>query len=61
MESLAPRFIGEFQKAIDYIGDLHEVEKQFNVHCQIAKTYSNCKVSVHSGSDKFSDYPAIGK
>lgn len=61
VESLAPRFIGEFQKAIDYIGDLKEFEKQFNVHCQIAKTYGNYKVSVHSGSDKFSAYPAIGK
>lgn len=61
VESLAPRFIGEFQKAIDYIGDLNEFEKQFNVHCQIAKTYGNYKVSVHSGSDKFSAYPAIGK
>ena len=61
VESLAPRFIGEFQKAIDYIGDLQEFEKQFNVHCQIAKTYGNYKVSIHSGSDKFSAYPAIGK
>lgn len=61
VESLAPRFIGEFQKAIDYIGDLKEFERQFNVHCQIAKTYGNYKVSVHSGSDKFSAYPAIGK
>ena len=61
VESLAPRFIGEFQKAIDYIGDLAEFEKQFNVHCQIAKTYGNYKISVHSGSDKFSAYPAIGK
>ncbi|MCP4403636.1 MAG: hypothetical protein GY801_40820, partial [bacterium] len=61
VESLAPRFIGEFQKAIDYIGDLDEFAKQFNVHCQIAKTHGNYKVSVHSGSDKFSAYPAIGK
>jgi hypothetical protein len=61
VDSLAPRFIGEFQKAIDYIGDLDEFEKQFNVHCQIAKAYGNYKISVHSGSDKFSAYPAIGK
>ena len=61
VESLAPRFIGEFQKAIDYIGDLDEFEKQFNVHCQIAKSHGNYKVSIHSGSDKFSAYPAIGK
>ncbi len=61
VDSLAPRFIGEFQKAIDYIGDLGEFERQFAVHCQIAKTYGNYKVSIHSGSDKFSAYPAIGK
>jgi hypothetical protein len=61
VDSLAPRFIGEFQKAIDYIGDLDEFEQQFNVHCQIAKTYGNYKISVHSGSDKFSAYPIIGK
>ena len=61
VESLAPRFIGEFQKAIDYIGDLNEFEKQFKVHCQIAKTHGNYKVSIHSGSDKFSAYPIIGR
>jgi tagaturonate epimerase len=61
VESLAPRFIGEFQKAIDYIGDLDEFEAQFKVHCQIAKTCGNYKVSIHSGSDKFSAYPIIGE
>jgi hypothetical protein len=61
VESLAPRFIGEFQKAIDYIGDLGEFERQGKVHCQMAKTYGNYKVSIHSGSDKFSAYPIIGK
>ncbi len=59
--SLAPRFIGEFQKAIDYIGDLKEFERQFAVHCAIAKAYGDYKVSIHSGSDKFSVYPPIGR
>ena len=59
--SLAPRFIGEFQKAIDYIGDLAEFDRQFKVHAQIAKTYGNYKVSVHSGSDKFAVYPTVGR
>jgi tagaturonate epimerase len=59
--SVAPRFIGEFQKGIDYIGDVSEFEKQFKVHCQIAKKYGNYKVSVHSGSDKFSIFPIVGK
>ncbi len=59
--SLAPRFIGEFQKAIDYIGDLAEFDRQFKVHAEIAQAYGNYKVSVHSGSDKFAVYPAIGR
>ena len=59
--SVAPRFIGEFQKGIDYIGEISEFEKQFRVHCQIAKKYGNYKVSVHSGSDKFSIFPIVGK
>ena len=59
--SLAPRFIGEFQKAIDYIGDLEEFDRQFKVHAAIAKAYGNYKVSVHSGSDKFAVYPTIGR
>lgn len=59
--SLAPRFVGEFQKAIDYIGDLGEFERQFKLHAAIAKAYGNYKVSVHSGSDKFAVYPVIGR
>jgi hypothetical protein len=59
--SIAPRFVGEFQKGIDYIGDLAEFESQFAVHCAIARTRGGYKVSVHSGSDKFSVYPAVGK
>jgi len=61
VNSLAPRFIGEFQKAIDYIGDEKEFERQFIVHCEIARTYGGYKISVHSGSDKFTVYPYIGK
>jgi hypothetical protein len=59
--SLAPRFVGEFQKGIDYIGDTVEFEKQFVVHCDIAKALGNYKISIHSGSDKFSVFPAIGR
>ena len=59
--SLAPRFIGEFQKAIDYIGDLDEFDRQFKVHALIAQNYGNYKISVHSGSDKFAVYPTVGR
>ena len=61
INSLAPKFIGDFQKAIDYIGDIKEFENDFKVHCEIAKKYGNYKISIHSGSDKFSVYPIIGK
>jgi hypothetical protein len=61
VNSLAPRFVGEFQKGIDYIGDLTEFEKQFELHCAIAKRYGGYKISIHSGSDKFLVYPAIGR
>jgi len=61
VNSLAPRFIGEFQKGIDYIGEVAEFERQFIVHCEIAKAYGGYKISIHSGSDKFSVYPIIGR
>ncbi|MFO8063986.1 MAG: tagaturonate epimerase family protein [Spirochaetia bacterium] len=60
VNSLAPRFIGDFQKAIDYIGDVDEFDEQFVVHCAIAQAFGGYKISVHSGSDKFAVYPSIG-
>ncbi len=59
--SLAPRFIGEFQKAVDYIGDPEEFARQFRIHADIAKAHGDYKVSIHSGSDKFMVYPTIGE
>ena len=59
--SLAPRFIGEFQKAVDYIGDPKEFDRQFKVHADIARSNGDYKVSIHSGSDKFMVYPTIGR
>ncbi len=59
--SMAPRFIGEFQKGIDYIGDIAEFRRQFTTHCRIAKAYGDYKISVHSGSDKFSIFPIVGE
>jgi hypothetical protein len=58
--SLAPRFVGEFQKGIDYIGDLQEFERTFTVHAALARKFGH-RVSVHSGSDKFSVFPAVGE
>ncbi|GHV41500.1 hypothetical protein AGMMS49546_17480 [Spirochaetia bacterium] len=58
--TMAPRFCGEFQKGIDYIGDLAQFEKEVKIHAVIARHFKY-KLSIHSGSDKFSVFPSIGK
>jgi len=58
--SLAPRFVGEFQKGIDYIGDPKAFESTFRTHAALARHFGY-KVSVHSGSDKFTVFPAVGR
>ncbi len=59
--SLAPRFIGDFEKGIDYRGDLQKFGEQLRVHVAIARFAGPYKISIHSGSDKFSVYPVIGR
>ena len=59
--SLAPRFVGDFEKGIDYIGDLDVFEEAFRAHATIARAQGGYKLSIHSGSDKFSVYPILGK
>jgi hypothetical protein len=59
--SVAPRFIGEFEKGIDYKRDLKAFEASLRQHVAIAKYCGPYKISVHSGSDKFSIYPVIGR
>ena len=59
--SLAPRFVGDFEKGIDYKGDIFEFEKQYKQHVAIAILCGPYKLSIHSGSDKFSIYPIIGR
>lgn len=58
--TLAPRFCGEFQKGVDYIGDINQFEEEIVIHAAIADHFGY-KLSIHSGSDKFSVFPAIGK
>ncbi len=55
--SLAPRFVGAFEKGVDYIGDLDELREALNGHAAVARTLGPYKLSIHSGSDKFSVYP----
>jgi len=56
--SLAPRYIGSFEKGIDYKGDLAAFEADIAVHAAISRQFGPYKLSLHSGSDKFSIYPA---
>lgn len=60
LTTVAPRFCGEFQKGIDYIGDLARFEAEFKIHAAIARHFGY-KLSIHSGSDKFSVFPIIGR
>ena len=55
--SLAPRYVGHFEKGVDFIGDLDEFEESFKQHAAVARNYGPYKLSLHSGSDKFSVYP----
>ncbi|HZU86904.1 MAG TPA: tagaturonate epimerase family protein [Anaerolineaceae bacterium] len=56
--SLAPRYIGAFEKGVDYIGDVTAFETDIAGHAAIARQMGPYKLSLHSGSDKFSIYPA---
>jgi len=67
LQTIAPKFTGRFNKGVDYVGDLVQFEKEFNddlaVIAHAIANYGlpeNLKLSVHSGSDKFSIYPIIG-
>jgi len=66
LQTIAPKFTGRFNKGVDYVGDLAQFEREFNddlaVIAHAVKAYGlpkNLKLSVHSGSDKFSLYPII--
>ncbi|HEX9189273.1 MAG TPA: tagaturonate epimerase family protein, partial [Vicinamibacteria bacterium] len=59
--SLAPRFVGRFEKGVDYIGDLAELEKDVAAHAALARHFGPYKLSLHSGSDKFSVYPIAAR
>lgn len=61
VHSLALRFVGEFQKGIDYIGDLAEFEARLRDHVLIARQLGPYKISIHSGSDKFAVFPIVGQ
>lgn len=59
--SLAPRFIGRFEKGVDYIGDLAALDEEMARHAAVTAHFGTYKISLHSGSDKFSVYPLLAK
>ncbi|TWT75440.1 hypothetical protein CA85_07310 [Allorhodopirellula solitaria] len=68
LQTIAPKFTGRFNKGVDYVGDIDQFDREFNedvaVIAEAVKRYGlpeNLKLSVHSGSDKFSIYPVIRK
>lgn len=63
IQTIAPKFTGRFNKGVDYVGDLVQFEQEFNEDLAVIafaiNQYglpSSLKLSVHSGSDKFSIY-----
>ncbi len=59
--SLAPRFVGRFEKGVDYIGDLDALDRDLAGQAEIARVMGPYKLSLHSGSDKFSVYPLAAR
>jgi len=67
-QTIAPKFTGRFNKGVDYVGDVDKFAIEFEQDLAVIKLAvrkfdlpSNLKLSIHSGSDKFSIYPAINK
>jgi len=56
-QNLALHFLGDWQKGIEYIGNVGEFAREFSLHAILAKSIGGYKLSLHTGSDKFSVYP----
>jgi hypothetical protein len=68
LQTIAPKFTGRFNKGVDYEGNVAQFEKEFEEDLLVIDFAisefglpKNLKLSVHSGSDKFSIYPIMGK
>jgi hypothetical protein len=59
--SLAPRFLGDFEKGVDYKGDAAALERSLSEHAALARELGPYKLSLHSGSDKLSLYPILAR
>ena len=67
-QTIAPKFTGRFNKGVEYVGDTAQFEKEFREDLLVidfaVKEFSlpqGLKLSIHSGSDKFSIYPIMGR
>jgi hypothetical protein len=67
-QTVAPKFTGRFNKGVDYVGDVAQFGKEFEEDLLVidyaVKEFglpAGLKLSIHSGSDKFSIYPVVGK
>ncbi len=68
VQTIAPRFSGRFNKGVDYVGDLKKFEEEFEQDLIVLSHAragfglpDSLKLSIHSGSDKFSIYPVMGR
>ena len=67
-QTIAPKFTGRFNKGVDYVGDPQVFAAEFDADVCVVRAAvrrfglpASLKLSVHSGSDKFSLYPAIAR
>jgi hypothetical protein len=68
VQTIAPKFTGRFNKGVEYVGDIVQFEKEFHEYLLVidfaVKEFGlpdGLKLSIHSGSDKFSIYPIMGR
>lgn len=68
VDTIAPKFSGRFNKGVNYVGDVSQFEKEFEEDVLVLKYAiekfnlpAGLKLSIHSGSDKFSIYPVMNK
>ena len=68
LQTFAPKFTGRFNTGVDYVGDLAQFEREFEEDLKVIQWAvrelglpANLKLSIHSGSDKFSIYPIMGR
>lgn len=68
VQTFAPKFTGRFNKGVDYVGDLGRFAQEFEEDLKVIRWAvrelglpDNLKLSIHSGSDKFSIYPIMGR